>query len=470
MKILEWMGEIGWDLWVSELKRQLKDTKGDDVTIRFSSIGGSIFEGGDMFNMLSDHKRDNPGVRMNLEIKSVAASYGSLIAASPVWNEITIEPTTMFMLHNPWSIAIGDFMAMQSEADFLKSARDMYIGIYAAASERTVEEITEMMNTETWLFGQEIVDAGFANKIIEQPELSDPQDKILTMASMKAKFNDMKKNQKKLSEDEGFNQKRAAACLRTDQMTVTSFKSNAKLIDTPWDKSASETRWRNHVGVDSNEDLPKASYTKRFAYFDPDENDSFGGYKFPHWDFTESNGEFVNIAAVRNGLARVGNSSIPADEKPRVESLLRRYLNKFNEAQDSTGSMSDNNKPVETGKSIQEVPVKTKAELKKELPEIHDEVFNDGVMKEREENKARMAKLAEMKASEDYKDIPEAVAVIEASMVDGSSIQSTETKISAAMVKLLKKPGQIDSIESPGNITGGDPAPATLKTEKQREV
>ena len=465
MTILEWMGEIGWDLWVPELKRQLKDTKGDDVTVRFSSIGGSIFEGGDMFNMLSDHLRDNPGIKMNLEIKSVAASFGSLIASSPVWDEITIEPTSMFMLHNPWSIAIGDFMAMQSEADFLKSARDMYIGIYAAASDQSVEEITEMMNDETWLFGQEIVDAGFADKIAEQPELSDPQDKILSLAAMKARFKDMKKRQKKLSEDEGFNQKRAAACLRTDQMTVTSFKSSAKLIDTPWDKSASETRWRNHVGVDSNEDLPKASYTKRFAYYDPDDNQNFGAYKFPHWDHNSSDGEFVNIAAVRNGLARVGNSNIPADEKPRVESLLRRYLDKFNAQQDTSASSSVNNNPVQAGNLKTEVPM-DKAELKKENPAVYDESVKDGIDKERE----RVKKLSEMKATDDYKDIPEVVAVIEKGIVEGDTIEEVNTKMQAAMVKLYKKPGKIDELESPLDLTGGNPAPVTLKTEKQREV
>ena len=464
MKILEWMGEIVCELWVPEMKRQLKDTKGDDITVRFSSIGGSIFEGGDMFNMLSDHKRDNPGVKMFLEIKSVAASYGSLIASSPIWDEVTIEPTSMFMLHNPWSIAIGDFMAMQSATDFLKSARDMYIGIYAAASKQTIEEITEMMNVETWLFGEEIIEAGFADKIAEQPELSDPQDKIISLATMKVKFTEMKKGQKERNKNEGFDIKRAAACLRTDQMTVTSFKSNAKLIDTPWDKSASETRWRNHVGVDSNEDLPKASYTKRFAYFNPDENDSFGGYKFPHWDFTESNGEFVNIAAVRNGLARVGNSSIPTDEKPKVESLLRRYLDKFNEQQDTSASSSVNINPVQAGNLKTEVPM-DKAELKKENPAVYDESVKDGIDKERE----RVKKLSEMKATDDYKDIPEVVAVIEKGIVEGDTIDEINTKMQAAMVKLYKKPGQIDSIESPGNIAGGDPAPA-LKTEKQREV
>ena len=359
MTILEWQGEIGWELWLADLKRQLKDTKGDDITVRFSTIGGSIFEGGDIFSMLSDHRRDNPNIQMILEIKAIAASMGSAVAASPVWNEITIESISLFMIHNPSSFAFGDFQVMRDNADFLESARDIWATVYTSKTGQTVEEITEMMNAETWLFGQEIIDAGFADRMNEPVESSDPVNKVVSLAAMKTKYADMKKRQKELSKDDSFDKQRAVACLKITE--------NNKTMETP-------------------------------------------------------------------------------------------------------GKPDEINKPVQTGKSKTEVPkVKDKAELKKELPDVYDEVLNDGVIKEREENKTRMSGLAEMKASEDYKDIPEAVTVIEASMVDGSSIQSTETKISAAMVKLMKKPGKIDEIESPVQITGGNADPV-MKTEKQREV
>ena len=356
MTILEWQGEIGWELWTPELKAQLKATKGDDITVRFSTIGGSIFEGGDIYSMLADHRRDNPGIKMILEIKAIAASMGSAIAASPVWDEIIIEPISLFMMHNPMSFAFGDFQVMRDNADFLEGARNIWAAVYAAKIQKSIEETNEMMNSETWLFGQEIIDAGFADRMNGPVENNDPVDKVVNMAAMKVKFSEMKNRQKELSKDEGFDKLRAAACLQLTNM------------ETP-------------------------------------------------------------------------------------------------------GTIPDEiNKPVQTGKSKTEVPVENKAELMKELPGVYDEVLNDGVMKEREENKARMSKLAEMKASEDYKDIPEAVAVIEISMIDGSSIQSTETKLTAAMVKIFKNPARVDTLDSPGNIAGGDPANPGMTAEKQREV
>ena len=90
----------------------------------------------------------------------------------------------------------------------------------------------------------------------------------------------------------------------------------------------------------------------------------------------------------------MGNSNIPADEKPRVESLLRRYLDKFNAQQDTSASSSVNNNPVQAGNLKTEVPM-DKAELKKENPAVYDESVKDGIDKERE----RVKKLSEMKAT-----------------------------------------------------------------------
>lgn len=213
MKILEWFGEIGWELLTPELRAQLKASKGDDLIIRFSSVGGSIFEGTDIFNLLADHRRDNLSIVMNLEIKSTALSMGSAIAASPVWNQISVEATSMYMLHNPWVFAIGDFDEMQRRADFLKSARDMFARIYSARSKQSIDDTISDMSAETWFFGQEIIDAGFANRMNETVSNGgEPQDKVLVMANMKAKFAAMKKRQKESSE--GFDFERAVAAWR----------------------------------------------------------------------------------------------------------------------------------------------------------------------------------------------------------------------------------------------------------------
>lgn len=214
MKTITFFGEIGAELFAVDFAAELKDAGKEDILIKFSSIGGSIFEGGDIYNVLADHRRDYPKIRMNLEIKSIAASMGSLLAASPVWDEVTVEPNTMLMLHNPLSFAIGDFVEMRKTADFLESARDMYSKIYGARSGKGIEEIKEIMNEVTWYFGEEIIKAGFADRVLQDETSQVPQDRVVIMASMEAKFAEMKKRQRDRNTSETFDTERAAACLR----------------------------------------------------------------------------------------------------------------------------------------------------------------------------------------------------------------------------------------------------------------
>lgn len=217
MIILEWNGEIGWELWTGRIKGDLKSNSGEDLTIRFSSIGGDIFDGADMMVLLANHKKDNPGIKMNLELGGVAASMGSAIAASPVWDTISVEPLTAHMIHRPSSFVYGDFDDMRARADFLEKANNVYAKLYADKSGQSLSEIQTQMKDTTWLFGQEIVDAGFADSVVESDQTGD-KDMIIT--GMKNKFSKMCENQTKLHEGESLDIVKAAACFKIDMSTT----------------------------------------------------------------------------------------------------------------------------------------------------------------------------------------------------------------------------------------------------------
>ncbi len=115
--------------------------------------------------------------------------------------------------------------------------------------------------------------------------------------------------------------------------------------------------------------------------------------------------------------------------------------------------------PGTPGKTTQEVnPVMTLDELKKENPDVYTAAMKAGADEYKAGNDERLKKLAEMKASDEYKDIPEIVEVIDAAMLSGDSVQSTETKMMAAMMKVMKDPAKMAAIESPADISGGEGA------------
>ena len=350
MVILEWNGEIGWELWSGRVKSDLKMSNGDDITVRFSSIGGDIFEGADIINLLSDHKRDNPNVKMNLELKGVAASMGSAIASSPVWDSVAVENLTAFMIHRPSSFSYGDFDSMKQSAEFLEKATNVYAQYYSNKSGKPLKDFKGLMKNTTWYFGQEIVDNEFADRVIE----SDQQgDKNMILTSMKNKFATMSAKLKELHKDESFDVVRAAACFKESIMV--------------------------------------------------------------------------------NPVVNTDNNNNPSSNE---------------------------------GNSTMEVPTMNEEELKTKHPDLYETVMKAGANRERENNSARVKALTEMKAKEEYKDIPEVVAVIDKSIEDGTTMEATQPLIMAAMMKIMKDPARMAAIESPGEIIGSNGE--TLKEENAK--
>jgi len=128
-------------------------------------------------------------------------------------------------------------------------------------------------------------------------------------------------------------------------MSVGTYSSSVKLVDEVWDKSSSERRWRKHAGVESKDDLPNRTYTKRFCWYDSSDMKNFGSYKLPIWDY--KGGEFVNIRAVRNAKARLSQTAdIPSGERKKIENMLDKYLNRWNKETNDGYNKEDKNMRV----------------------------------------------------------------------------------------------------------------------------
>ena len=106
--------------------------------------------------------------------------------------------------------------------------------------------------------------------------------------------------------------------------------------DTPWDGPATEAA------------MPNDASALRYCHAWVDEHgdpDVKGSYKFP---ICSKQGGPVNLAACRNGLARLGGAHIPDGDKPAVEALLHAYLPDEDEKPgdtDSEGTVDNRYRP-----------------------------------------------------------------------------------------------------------------------------
>ena len=132
----------------------------DELSVRINSPGGSVFEGLAIYNTLLSHP-----AKVTVDIDGLAASIASIIAMAG--DEVRMAKSAKMMIHNPWTIAIGDAAEMRKAADQLDGSRDSLLDIYAGRSSKSRAELLAMMDDETWFGADAAKSAGLADTVIE---------------------------------------------------------------------------------------------------------------------------------------------------------------------------------------------------------------------------------------------------------------------------------------------------------------
>lgn len=130
------------------------------IDLHIHSPGGEVFDGIAIYNQLKNHS-----ATITVFIDGLAASMASVIAM--VGDTVIMPKNAMMMIHKPWGVSWGDANDMREYADLLDKLENVLIPAYVAKTGKTTEEITAMLEQETWLDGDECVEHGFADKVIE---------------------------------------------------------------------------------------------------------------------------------------------------------------------------------------------------------------------------------------------------------------------------------------------------------------
>lgn len=130
------------------------------INLHIHSPGGEVFDGIAIYNQLKNYS-----ATITVYIDGLAASMASVIAM--VGDTVIMPKNAMMMIHKPWGVSWGDANDMREYADLLDKLENVLIPAYVAKTGKTTEEITAMLEQETWLDGDECVEHGFADKVIE---------------------------------------------------------------------------------------------------------------------------------------------------------------------------------------------------------------------------------------------------------------------------------------------------------------
>lgn len=150
----------------SELLADLEDLKTkDNITIHLNSVGGDLYAGLAIYNRLKALPASITTINDGL-----AASAASIIFQAGDTRKV--HAGSNIMVHQAAGFLFGYYQLndLNQVSKQLRAANKTAINVYAEASGRDTDEIKRMVDAETWLTGDEAVEAGLADELISTDE------------------------------------------------------------------------------------------------------------------------------------------------------------------------------------------------------------------------------------------------------------------------------------------------------------
>lgn len=152
--------EIGfWGITAADLVADLQGISGD-LELHLNTPGGDVFDG---IAIASALKQRSGQVRVVVD--GLAASIGSVIAMAASPGQLVMMPNSTMMIHEAWGLCVGSADDMADMRGVLDKQSANIAGIYAARSGTAADGWRAVMKAESWMVGQEAVDAGLADSL-----------------------------------------------------------------------------------------------------------------------------------------------------------------------------------------------------------------------------------------------------------------------------------------------------------------
>lgn len=358
--------EIGGGGWFSDgvtavdFVKQLAAIDGD-LEVHINSPGGDVFDGLAIYNALMQRTGGVTTV-----VDGLAASAASFIAQAGRIR--VISPGAMMMIHDASGLCIGNAADMRELAELLDKVSDNIASIYAEAANNGTDW-RAAMRAETWYTADEAVAAGLAHRVAERPaaaalaaaakfNLSDyvnaPRLTAAAAATTHEPFtgththphtangaqgDDATHEHEHTHDgdaDHGHSHAEAKASDRATAGRVLGIESmpltdkalpvhHTATDDSAWDGPAAVKAMPNDDKVlrYCHAWMSDEAAAEKPAEGDDDADDKKSSYKFPHH---RTDGGPANLAACRNGLARLSGADIPDGDRAGVKAHLQAHL------------------------------------------------------------------------------------------------------------------------------------------------
>lgn len=334
----------GWGTLAEDFIAELEAITAPKLRVRVSSPGGSVFEGVALANALRAHPAE-----VTVQVDGIAASIASVIAMAG--DRVVMQPQAMLMLHEASGLCMGNAQDMQDMAALLDKISGNIADAYSEKAGGTRDDWRQVMQKETWYTAEEAVEAGLADEMMAprkkaEPDGDEPEMRTFDFAAYGYTGPKQPETPKPgppaaaeaqptllisvadLLDEETVARIRAAVAGPAEPAAPAVADTASGVHHTATENSA----WDGPGAVAA---MPNDKATLRYchAWYDPDSDpDAKSSYKFPHH---RKEGGPANLAACRNGLARLDSADIPDGQREGVRKHLQAHLDDAEGADDA---------------------------------------------------------------------------------------------------------------------------------------
>ena len=166
------IAEESWfadDVTPAMFKEELYSEEGP-ITLHINSPGGDCFAASQIYTMLKEYPHD-----VTVQIDGIAASAASVIAMAGT--RVQMSPTSMMMVHNPFTMAVGDTEEMRKAIQLLDEVKESIINAYEIKTGQSRTKLGHLMDSETWMNAWKAKELGFCDEVMFAGENDQPDTK-----------------------------------------------------------------------------------------------------------------------------------------------------------------------------------------------------------------------------------------------------------------------------------------------------
>ncbi len=157
------ISEYSWfqdDITPGTFKKALYDLgKNGPVTVHIDSPGGDVDAASTIRAIMMDYPGD-----ITVKIDGMCLSAAVIVAMAG--DHVLMQESGSMMIHNPWTIAMGDAAEMKSVANMLDEVKNGIVDCYETRTKIDRSKLSKMMNDTTWMNAHTAKDLGFIDEII----------------------------------------------------------------------------------------------------------------------------------------------------------------------------------------------------------------------------------------------------------------------------------------------------------------